>query len=885
MASTLSLTTSRRRALDRLLDTYLELSPDERSAFLAQCQRRYPRLSRWFLPLARESRTTTCLLTETPDSIAEQVLDRIDAPESPELEPGTRLGPWRIAEPVGAGGMGKVYRGERADGAFEMEVAIKLIASRRPALSEQLARESRLLARLDHPAITRLMDAGLTDEGEPYLVMEWVEGSNLDRWMAQSRPSVEQRLNVFREVAEAVSHAHQRLVVHGDIKPANIRIRNDGQVKLMDFGVAFLLSDAGTGEAPQLVAMTPAFAAPEQLAGESITTRSDIWSLGALLHAMLAGSPYGHERGTGARDRLDEVSRGDELRAIIQHACEARAEGRYASVQSLLDDVLRFTRDEPLLASPPGRLQRGRKFLRRNKLPLAALGALMAALTAGAAISTALYLEAESERQRAERHASELELVARFQEEQLAEIDTALMGVSLREGLFGKQREWLGGQGQSGEELERSLAELEETLSGINFSNLALGWLEDNVLTGTVSGIEAQFGDQPLVRARLLQSVANTMRNLAIYDRAWELQEQALDIYQEELSADHPRTLSSLSNAGRLLRSQGKLEAAEDYERRALRGRRRVLGDDHPDTLESVSNLGVLVRRQGRLAEAEPYYREALDGRLRALGDDDPDTLASMSNLGVLLVAMGRLDEAEDWMLRALDGRRAVLGNDDRSTLQSLNNMGVLLRNQERYAEAEEYYREALARSRRVRGDHHPSTLDIINNLGVVLDRQERLEEAAVYYRESLEGTRATLGDDHPATLASRYNMARVLREKGRIEEAQALGREVLDKARVLLPAGHWHMAVFQAGYGKTLSVMGRHADAEPYLLDAHETFIETLGAEHARTIELMEDMVEFYTAWHQEAPGDGHDRRRDAWRGRLDAMHDSGEHREGSSE
>lgn len=885
MAGILQLTAARRKALDRLLDTYLTLPPDERPEFLSGCQRRYPRLSQWLVPLARESRTTTSLLTETPESMAERVLDQIEVPENPELEPGTRLGPWRITEQVGAGGMGKVYRGERADGAFEMAVAVKLIAARRPALAEQLARESRLLARLDHPAITRLVDAGLTDAGEPFLVMEWVEGSDLGDWMMQSRPSPEQQLEVFREVAEAVSHAHQRLIVHGDIKPSNIRIRHDGQVKLMDFGVAFLISEADDEDAPQFAAMTPAFAAPEQLAGQPISTRSDVWSLGALLQAMLAGPHDDRGSGDSGRASLDGVTRADELRAIIRHACSADAECRYESVQSLLEDLRRHQNNEPLVAAPPGRLRRGFKFARRNKLPIAAMGTVMATLAAGAAISTSLYIDAERERLRAERHASELELVARFQEEQLAEIDTALMGVSLRESLLGRKREWLGEQGRSMAEIEADLADLEETLSGINFSNLALEWLEDNVLTGTVSGIETQFAGQPLVRARLLQSVANTMRNLALYDNAWTTQQRALEIHRRELGDDHPRTLASLSDAGRLMRSRGQMDEAEEYERRALAGRRQVLGDGHPDTLDSISNLGVLLRRQGRLVEAEPYYREALEGRLRSLGSDDPDTLASMSNLGVLLVAMGQVDEAEVWMRRALDGRREVLGEDDRSTLQSLNNMGVLLRNQGRYAEAEEYYRQALARSRRVRGDHHPSTLDIVNNLGVVLDRQERLEDAAIYYRESLEGTRATLGDGHPATLASLYNMARVVREKGQLERAEGLGREVLEKAQLILPEGHWHTAVFQSGYGKTLAAMGRRGDAEAYLLDAHATFVDVLGADHARTVELIEDLVEFYTDWHQKVPDAGHDRRREAWMGQLDAARDDGSQKEGAGE
>ena len=883
MSTKAGLTDARRRALDQLLGIYLELPPQEREGFLFRCEQRYPRLSRWFVRLALESRTTTSLLTQSPDTIAEQALEELGGVEAPELETGTRLGPWRIIETVGVGGMGKVYLGERADGAFEMEVAIKLIASRRVALAEQLSRECRLLARLDHPAITRLIDAGLSEEGEPYLVMEWVDGVNLDAWLEEHSFSLEQRLIMFLEITEAVAHAHQRLIVHGDIKPGNVRIREDGQVKLMDFGVAILMTDSGI-EGQRVAAMTPAFAAPEQLAGEPVTTRSDVWALGALLHAMLTGAAPERDKGESVSGEFAGLARSGELRAIIRHACQTEPECRYESVQALANDTQRFLNDEPLSAAPPGRVFRTLKFVRRNKLAVALALVIVLALLAGTVISTTLYIEAERERLRAERHARELELVATFQAEQLSGIDTALMGVTLRDGLFDQQRALLEEQGADETEILLGLDELEGILAGMNFSNVALGWLEDNVLADTVAGIERQFADQPLVRARLLQSVASTMRNLALYERAGRLQEEALEIRRQKLGADHPRTLASMSATGRLLRSQGNLAEAEVYERQALAGRRRTLGDDHPDTLSSISNLGVLLRHQGRPSEAEPFYREALQGRMAALGADDPDTLTSKSNYGVLLVGMDRLEEAEYWMGRALDGRRKVLGDDDRSTLQSLNNMGVLLRNQERYEEAEDFYREALERSRRIRGDEHPATLDIVNNLGVVLERQERLDESATYYREALAGSRVVLGDDHPATLASIYNMARILRETGDLEEAEVLGREAVERASKQLQPGHWHTAVFQGGYGKTLAAVGRYSEAETHLLAAHEVFVDVLGEQHVRTIEAMEGLAEYYNDRHNEQPASGYDEQRDHWQSRVDALIDNEGFEEGSN-
>ena len=872
MSTKAGLTDTRRRALDQLLGIYLELPPHERENFLFRCQRRYPRLGHWFVRLARESRTTTSLLTRTPEPVAEQALGAFDTAEAPELEPETRLGPWRIIKAVGAGGMGKVYLADRADGAFEMNVAIKLIAARRMSLAEQLSRECRLLARLDHPAITRLVDAGLSEDGEPYLVMEWVEGANLDDWLKECAASLEQRLMLFREVAEAVAHAHQRLIVHGDIKPGNVRIRTDGQVKLMDFGVAFLMTESN-GEGSRHSAMTPAYAAPEQLAREPVTTRSDVWALGALLHAMLTGAAPERDGDESVEVTLEGLPRAHELKSIIQQACQAEPDGRYESARALTDDIDRYLADRPLAAAPPGRTVSAIKFARRNKAVGALVTAFVIALLAGTAISTTLFIDAERERLRAERHAQELERVVAFQAEQLSGIDTAQMGATLRDGLFEQKRNHLEAEGVDEIEVDATLKALERSLAGTNFTNLALGWLEENILAETVAGIDSQFTDQPLVRARLLQTVASTMRNLALYEWAWQLQEEVLAIRQRELGPDHPRTLASLSAAGRLLRSQGKLAEAEEYESKALEGRRSVLGEDHPDTLSSISNLGVLLRHQGRPAEAEPYYREALEGRLAVLGEDDTNTLTSMSNYGVLLLGMGRLEEAEQWMGRALDGRRRVLGDEDRSTLQSLNNMGVLLRNLERYAEAESLYREALERSRRVRGDAHPATLDIVNNLGIVLERQERLDEAAGYYREALEGSRIVLGDEHSATLASIYNMARVLRETGELEEAELLGREAVERARDQLSPGHWHTAVFQGGYGKTLAALERYDEAEQQILAAHEVFVDVLGRDHVRTLELKEGLVEFYADRHLSDSESGYDTQRDKWQSRVDGL------------
>jgi len=368
--------------LDRLLERYLELEHDERPAFVDRVRSQWPRLAHWFVPLAEESRTTTSLLSHWPAPIAEELIDEKLHRETPVMEPGTRLGPWRITEYVDAGGMGKVYRGERADGAFEKHVAIKLIGSLRPGLADQLRQESHLLARLDHPTVTRLIDAGLTDSDEPYLVMEWVEGSDLEDWLKANEVGLDQRLELFLDVARAVAHAHQRLIVHGDIKPGNIRVTLDGRVKLLDFGVARLLEDDAA--AGRTAALTPAFASPEQREGGALTTRSDVWSLGTLLYWMLTDRILDRQQPPAEQVSLPAaLTRKREVEAIIIKACARHPEDRYQSAEALINDLQRYLARQPVDAVPATRGYLLGLFIGRNRMALAAASAVLLLLVAG----------------------------------------------------------------------------------------------------------------------------------------------------------------------------------------------------------------------------------------------------------------------------------------------------------------------------------------------------------------------------------------------------------------------------------------------------------------------------------------------------------------------
>ena len=556
--------------------------------------------------------------------------------------------------------------------------------------------------------------------------------------------------------------------------------------------------------------------------------------------------------------KLSTLLRGD-LDWIVMKCLEKDRTRRYETANGLAADIERHLNDEPVTAGPPSARYRLSKFVKRNRGHVVAVGAIAVLLVLGVvgtsygmvwvlreksradteATKAIMAARAEGaaklDAQASERHAidqaeraeaaeadalaraEELELVADFQSEQLGAIDPQVMGINIRRSLLDAVPE------------DRREA-LDSAFTGINFTDLARITLEDNIFERTIKAIDAQFAKQPLVLAQLLQSIADTMRELGLLDLANDPQERALAIRRERLGDDHPDTLASIHNLGILRHIQGELREAEGYYRTALEGRRRVLGDDHPDTLKSIDNLSGVLQEQARLDEAEAYSREALEGRRRVLGDDHPSTLTSVGNMGALLQSQGRLAEAEPYLGEALEGRRRVLGNDHPDTLAGLGNMGGLLYALQGPAEAEPYFREALEGSRRVLGNDHPKTLDDIMNMGVVLQMQGRIAEAEPYLREAVEGFRRVLGSSHPKTLNSMGNLGVFLVEQGRLEESEPYWRESAAGLRRALGDDHPETLTAISNLGYLLQRQGKLGEAESCFREAMEGNGRVLG-------------------------------------------------------
>jgi eukaryotic-like serine/threonine-protein kinase len=844
---------------------YLELPEADQTSWLATTRQRLPRLSRWLEQLIGDSHTVT-LLDKSVRNLAGKSVDRMEI-NAERLTVGDQLGPWEVLEEVGQGGMGRVYRGKRSDEAFEMDVAIKQIGQRRRGLAELLQRECRLLARLDHPAVTRLVDAGLDDRAGPFLVMEWIEGTDLSDWLAREQPDLETRLKLFEYIAEAVAHAHQRLIVHGDIKPDNIRIRNDGSVKLMDFGVARLL-DAGEAEQAGLRALTPAFAAPEQRVGEDITPASDIWSLGALLHWLITGQVISQQPDDASNViLLISHRRRHELAAIISRACAESPESRYANSQALIDDLRFFAQYMPLQAMPNTRRYRLNRFVRRNPTLIGGVTAAVMMLVIGLVSTSLMFLQAESarqdavtERDRAEQHAQELEQVASFQAEQFGDLDVAAMGMALRSQL-----------------MEKPTLRGTDALAEVDWTGLQLGMIDTHLLEGSQRAINTLFEDQPLVRARLLQSLAATRRALGLLEGAQSVQQQVMAITLEHAADDHPLRATALYQQGLLASRLGQLDDARDSLDKAWSLRRETLGEDHPDsllaqrelgvvikdlgqfseaegllrdvlerrrvvlgerhprTLDSFMDLGVFYLYQRKMEKAEEYKRIAVEGRISELGARHPDTLTAKMNLGAALRRQGQFEKAEALYRTVIDTRRELLGDNHPDTIMMITNQAVLMHTLGRLAEAEHHFRQALAGYQALMGSDHPGTANTLSNLGVLKGNQGDYEAAESYLRQSLDIRLRTLGEDHPATLQSWSSLSSALRKAGRAEEAVTMSERALEGRRTLLGPDHLQTLLSQTQHGANLRELGQLEEAEDTGANAVARAREALPSDHWR--------------------------------------------------
>ena len=804
------LTPARRRVLDRTFAELTELSQAERAARLRTCRERCPRVGAWLARLVAAMERPEDDWQAPLGRIADAIAGGCETSARTDLSAGSRLGPWEVVEPVGSGGMGVVYRVVRADGAFDMTAATKLIRMRRDSrLEVRLALERQLLARLDHPNIARILDGGTTASGEPYLVMEWVPGEDLTE--SARGLTVDERLTLFADIAAAVAHAHQRSVVHGDIKPANVRLGTDGRIRLLDFGVARLALDEPHAEHPAVAALTPAFAAPEQRAGQPVSTQSDVWALGALLAWLLLDEDFDRDLLGQASDlstRLaGKVRHRNDLAAMVARACAADPAQRYAGVPELLEDLHRHQCLQPVRARRPTRRYLLDRFIRRNPVAVSLGGLSLLLLIVGlAGVSWQAHV-AGAERDRAQQQRD----LAQLQATKTARVSEFVVG------LFE--------QADPYQSAGRELTARDLLAQGLN-------------------RIET-LDEAPLVQAQMHQVLARVHRSLAEHETAHELSTRALALLQDQPDADSVSLAAAWTLHGATLSSLGRYEDAERAHRRALE---LTDPDDKLAVAERLNNLGLAAFSLGRLGEAESLLETAL-GLRRAAVPDSAETAASLNNLALVLAAQGRRAEAEPLYRAALTLRRSALGNQHPATTYSLTNLATLLVQLDRQAEAEASYQEALALRRRIFGDEHPAVASVLYQIGWLQSQRGQLDSARQYLEEALEIRRGVLGDDHPSTAVVLNAAAVVARDLGRVDLAEQWLRQALAIYRSVYGQSHHDIALVLANLGRTAQARGDHEQAERLLLQALEMNRRELGEVHRHVADNLQSLAELTLA------------------------------------
>ena len=733
--------------VERVLATVIDLPKTERTARIVQLCADNPDLRAEVESLLAAHESAATFLEAAPQITQTQ--------DSGVSMAGKHLGPYQLLEVIGHGGMGTVYRAQRTDGRFQKQVAIKvaLAALHSPELLRRFASEQQILATLEHPNISRLLDAGVSPEGIPYFVMEYVDGIPLSDFLKANQLTFQERLGLFRTICSAVQYAHQHLIVHCDLKPTNILVTADGVPKLLDFGIAKLADpwNLGAVDATRslLNPMTPSYASPEQVQGATLTTSTDVYSLGVILFEVLAGRmPYkiGSDLQETART-IQEVDaeplggvnrafRGD-IETIVAKALEKEETRRYSSAGDLAADIQRFLEHEPIKARRPTALYQLQKFAARHKAIVCGVAAVFFVLIVG--------MGATAWEARRALQAEHLAVGERDQANRVTELMTSMFKVS-------DPSEARGNTVTAREILDKASKDIDGGLTS-----------------------------DPRLQAQMMHVMGTVYEGLGLYSRAESLFSRASEIRSHILGKENPDTLTSMRMLAWTLREEGHYPESERLHRETLDIQRRVLGPEHPETLASMHMLAWTLREEGQSSEAEKMLRETLDLQRKVLGPENRDTLQSQQMLAWTLRDEEQNAETEKLLRDALSIQTRVLGPEDPDTLASMHMLGWTLREEGLYAESETIHRQTLDIRRRILGPEHPDTLASMNQLAGTLLQEGRFEDAGNMLREILAVQLRILGPDNPETAISRYNLACVAAHRGRRDEALGFLKEAID--------------------------------------------------------------------------------------------------------
>jgi serine/threonine protein kinase/tetratricopeptide (TPR) repeat protein len=890
--------------LRRVFDLALDATPELRAAILDRECAGNAELRQRVEAMLAGAQDERFLAAATLDSAAPvtSAWPSSDWLAAPTEQPGTRIGPYKLLQLLGEGGFGSVFMAEQ-ERPVKRRVALKIIKlgmDTRQVVA-RFEQERQALALMDHPNVARVFDAGSTDTGRPFFVMELCTGQAITDYCDKQNLPIAQRLDLFVQVCLAVQHAHQKGLIHRDLKPSNILVSTqDGKphAKIIDFGIAKATQSKLTEktlftEHRQLIG-TPEYMSPEQAEGSlDIDTRTDVYSLGVLLYELLTGSTpfdskslrsaaYGEiqriirevdppkpstrlqqssdtiasvaaQRNIEPR-KLGTLVRG-ELDWIVMKALEKDRQRRYESASSLALDIERYLADEPITAAPPSTGYRLRTFIRRHKTGVLAASLIFAALVLGITGTTIGLVKANHQRRLA----------------------VSAKDAETRQRTLAEDRL---------KESEATVKFLDDMLAAPDPSAQGKDVTVRSVLDRAAANLP-KFSDRPLVVARLHGTLAKTYLGLGDWSAAEPHARETLTIYRRELGPENENTCQALNSLAAILIKKACYAEAEDMLNKALADHQRLFGRTHEVTALTIDALAQLYSLLERRQEALKLAEELLQTCTSTLGAERTETISAMNTLALLYSDLERYDDSIKLFEQAISIAQRAFAAGHPLTLQMKGNLGHALYNaawniktsdpvgyKARLARARTLDEEVLAARTRILGDDHPETSHVRSNLASVYRELELWDEADKLSLEDIEISVKKLGEEHPDTIASIANMGSGLRTRKRFDEAVIYLDRALKSARKVHPKDFQGTAFILGWYGSCLRALGRYAEGESMLLEARGIISRTFGENHEIANRMALDLERLYTDWHKAEPGKGYDLKAAEWKARQPPSH-----------